>query len=270
MKSNFMAEHRPFLIYVHVEKAGGITINNMLHHYLWSYISPRPRYGEQFEKRDLEIIQRFYPFKIKGIGGHRISPTEVYAENQFRFSMIRNPVKRYISHLNWQINKMGIDHTLESFLENKYFQNFQTFRLTRSRDFKEAQEIISKNYNFIGILEEFDCSVELLSQLYFNDVNYLRYEKKNITTKSNVTYTIDDLPNNVMDEIRSKNQVDIDIYNWVYDDLYLPIKESLSERKVDKPFLQTPLITKLKRKTSNAYVGRILQPLFQKRVEYGY
>lgn len=259
-----------FIVYVHVEKAGGISINNMLHHYIKGYISPSPEWGEVMKAKDLAKIQKYYPINIRGLGGHRVSPIESYADQQFLFSFIREPLSRLISHLNWQIHRMGIQHSLYSFVQNPYFQNFQTFRLTRTRNFKEAKKIIGDRFDFVGLSEQYDLSINLLSLKLCSEVEYFNYERMNKTKSEDKTYHLNDLSDQQLKLIQRLNQVDVDIYNYVKEEIFPSYLGSSSEIRYNPNNLNTPLLSKLKRKASNYYLGRIIQPRFMKKVKFGY
>lgn len=258
------------LVFVHVEKAGGISIHNMLHHELLGYISPAPDYGEQLGLADFKRIQRNYPLRISGVGGHRISPTAVYSSRQYRFSLLREPLKRFVSHLNWQIHQMHIAHDLQSFCQNEYFNNFQTFRLTRAKSFKEAKAVIKKHYNFIGLLEAFDQSIGLLSTDYFGDANHLLYEVKNQTKATHAQYLLEELTAKQQQWIKSANQLDLDVYAYVKEEIFLPRVATLGEYDLSKDRLVTPFYSRAKRKLSNYYLRKMIQPRFQQAVDYGY
>lgn len=265
-----MSAKIPFVVYVHVEKAGGISINNMLHNYIKGYISPSPRWGETMRAEDLQIIQKYYPLKIKGIGGHRIVAKEKYSSDQFVFAFVREPLSRLLSHLNWQINKMDIPHTFESFINDIHFQNFQTFRLTRSRDFQTAKTVIEKYYNFIGLSEQYDLSINLLSKKLYGQVEKLNYEKMNETKKRNKTYRLQDLDEKQIKHLKKLNQVDIDLYNYIRDEVFPTYYTNDRNYHYQPSNAKTPTLTTLKRKLSNYYVGRVLQPQFMKQVKFGY
>lgn len=259
---------RKFPVFVHVEKAGGTSINNMLHHFQQGYISPSPQYGQTFDESSLKKIQQLYPIKIGGIGGHRISPVAKFTAQQFRFSFVRNPIKRFLSHLNWQIHQMGIQHSLESFCNNPHFRNFQTYRLTTVRSSEQAKKIITDNYHFIGLIEEFDRSITTLSSLCYGAHDYLQYELKNKTSSSNSTYAWSELSEQQQKMVTQANAVDIELYEWIKNDFYAKLATPVLTTLVNT--LQTPASSKIKRKISNAYLGRLTQPLVFKKVPYGY
>lgn len=270
MKTYYNSKELPFLVYVHVEKAGGISINNMLHNYVDGYISPSPRWGEEMTAKNIATIQKYYPVRIRGVGGHRVVASETYSANQFAFAFAREPLSRLISHLNWQIHIMGIPHTFESFVNNAYFQNFQTFRLTRSRDFQTAKAVISRHYDFIGLQEKYDLSINLLSEKLYGRIGQLNYQKLNETQAQNKTYHLPDLNEKQMKLIQKLNQTDIDVYNYIKEQLFPTYASENQSYNYQPSTIEIPTRVILKRKLSNYYIGRIVQPRFMKKVEFGY
>jgi hypothetical protein len=265
-----MKQHLPFIVFVHVEKAGGISINNMLHHYIDGYVSPSPRWGETMQAPDLKTIQKFYPRKIKGVGGHRMVASESYSNNQFVFSFVREPIARLLSHLNWQIHKMDIAHSFESFVSKPYFQNFQTYRLTRSRDYQTAKEIIRKHYSFVGISEKFDLSINLLSLKLFGEVGKLNYQRLNETKLQDKTYKPSLLSDSRLKQLQKLNQTDIDVYKLVQEQ-FLSFKEIDEQvHNYNPSSMHIPFRTIVMRKISNYYIGHIIQPRLMKQVPFGH
>lgn len=257
----------PFLVFVHVEKAGGITMHHMWHHYLSGYISPSPRYGAQFLPADLSKVQTYYPLRITGLGGHRISPTAEYHTHQFRCSVVREPRARLLSHLNWQIHRMGIMHSFEQFVQAPFFQQFQTFRLTRERTFAAAKEVILQHYQFIGLVEDFDRTIQLLAKLCFQ--HPLQYEYQNKTSEVTKSYVLSQLTASQHKLLDQAIAVDEDVYNWIKEEIYLPVAVSaeVTDEAINKLVLSR--MTRLKRKVSNFYLGRILQPRWQTENIFG-
>lgn len=257
-------------VFVHVEKAGGISINNLLHDSIFGYVSPHPGYGYTFDAKLLKKIQQFYPARIVGLGGHRISPTDQFWPNQFRFSFVRTPHQRFISHLNWQIHKMGIPHTLESFANNPHFQNFMTYRLSRKKTFSEAQQIIIENYDFIGLLEDFKVSLAAVSQSCFGNPQVLGYEYKNRTENKDRTYSLRTLSASEKKLVSEANREDELLYNWINNDFFPDSLKKIGDSFPDLTTNKMLLSNRLKRKVSNFYLGRVVQPFLQDKVRFGY
>src|SRR4051812_4528507 len=109
----------PFLVFIHIEKCGGITLHNLLHANFKGYISPHPGFQEHLSKEELKWLKRLYPGKVTGIGGHRAGAFQHYEDvikqPLFYFTFLRDPIKRYLSHLNWQKMIMSKDWTFDSF-----------------------------------------------------------------------------------------------------------------------------------------------------------
>ena len=169
--------------FVHIEKAAGITLHNMLHRDYFGYISPSPEYDEFILPDKLKKIIKYYPSKIHGFGGHRIGSFMNYEKmldsKIFYFTFVRNPIDRYISHLNWQKFIMKKEWNVEEFINESYFSNFQCYRFGGKRTFEDVKSSIDK-FDFIGVFEKFDKSILMLSEQLkgFNPEYSISNEKK--------------------------------------------------------------------------------------------
>ena len=94
-----------------------------------AYLSLKPWYfwsnepNNYLSSSELKRIIKLYPF-LSGIGGHT---TRTYAnyedvvdKNIKYFTFLRDPIARYMSHFNHQVNKKGIDWTIESFINEDH------------------------------------------------------------------------------------------------------------------------------------------------------
>jgi len=239
----------------------------MFHKLLKGYLTPHPYYGPYITKEAFDFLCKFYPVKVNGLGGHRVDPRVDYFGNQFLFSMIRDPLDRFISHYNWQVNIMNKERTIEEFLEVEYFLNFQTFRLTGYRDIERAREIIETRYDFIGLLEDFSYSMSILSEELLGSKDKLIYEHSN-TSKYKTALKKADLSQKTIAKIKECNQVDFEVYELVKEGFYK--NHGVQKQKIINNSLKLSQVDHIKRKLANRYLGNILQPLVQTKVEYGY
>lgn len=258
-----------FIVFQHIEKNGGITLHNILHNSFLGYISPRPNYGKYFTLCDLNKLQKVYPFKITGIGGHRINASESYHSDQFLFTFLRNPVDRYLSHLNYQINKMGINWNIEKFLENPNFNNFQTYRVSNTRDLDKAINIINKRFSFIGLMEEYDSSLIYLGKFLETPIFRKNYIKRNVSKTQDRIYIFNNLEDKIKDRIIENNKIDIALYDYVKKNIYSKYKvkyENLNfkDETIESSIIESKL-SYLKRKLSTFYIGRFVQPYILKQ-----
>jgi hypothetical protein len=221
------------LCFIHIERAGGTTMHHIFRNNFLSFLTLTPSLwsnepGATLTAAELHGLLRALPF-TRGFGGHS---TRVYAgyERASRqpidyITFLRSPVSRYISHFHYQVNTMNIPWTVESFLAEPRFGNFMTIRIAGAPDVGRAKELLRSQFSFVGLTERFDESLLLLRDSLNLPTLDVRYELQNVG-RSGETRTIGDLGRpEVVEEIRSQNRLDLELYEFVRDELY---PESLS------------------------------------------
>mgnify|MGYP000910213750 CR=1 FL=1 len=264
---------KPFVCFVHVEKAGGMTMHQILHHSVPGYISPHPGFGEHFDVNMLSKLSKFWPRKINGIGGHRMGAFLNYEQQVsapiFYMTFLRDPIRRYMSSINWKKYIMGQDWNIDSYGKATHYYNFQCYRIAGERSFEKAKEILLNKFSFVGLMEEFDRSLLLLQHLlpvYNLDTRYVR---ENVKDYGEVQIKWDDLSSKQQNQYRSNNEEDIRLYDFVSQELWPKyLKEYPSDlkekEKEQKELLSQYTVKKnvvLKQKVSNYLLGRVWQPL---------
>jgi hypothetical protein len=263
----------PFICFVHIEKAGGMTSHQILHRSIPGYISPHPGFQEHLTAPELKKLLRFWPFRTGGIGGHRLGAflnyEEVISRPIFYFSFLRDPMKRYMSSINWKTHLMHQDWTPESYGQEPYYYNFQCFRLSGERSFAKAKEIILKKYAFIGLMEEFNASLLVWKNLLGAPHFDLRYVKDNVRDYGEKTIYWEDLSPRVQAQYLENNAEDQKLYDFVKNELwpaYLAryegdLQQDLKAFEESLTTFKRPRREYYKQKISNALLGRIWQPL---------
>lgn len=255
-------------MYIHVEKVGGITLGKMFHQLIDGFITPAPDYGPYFSADHLAKAKKWYPTKINGIGGHRIDPQDHYFDDQYQFSMVREPISRLISHYNWQKTKMGIDRSFEKFVDDPYFQNFQTFRLTGERTYDKAVAVIDSKYDLIGIMKYYSASIGILSEALTGDNRAFAFEKSNVTATVDREVRLDLLDASMVAHVHAQNMVDIRIYEFLkarFEKLYAGRLIA-----IDNQNGKSSTTSRILQKISNKYLSWAIQPMIQDKAKYGY
>ncbi len=263
----------PFFCFVHIEKAGGITMHNILHRNFFGYISPDPdpKFGEFLEREALTKLLEYYPAKVCGIGGHRIAAFKNYeslfhSRKIFYFTYIREPISRYMSHFNWQSHYYGMK--IEDFVSNPYFSNFQIYRMSGLRSYWPAIDFVESKFDLIGLFEKYDESLVILARMLNMKLEQIRYQKSNTLRNVDRIY-YDDLPYRLRRRILECNEDELRFYDslksrysskFVAEYGKVKLEEDLDlflEVNHDFEFSAMDLI---KRKCSNLYLKRIVQP----------
>lgn len=244
----------------------------LLHKLFCGYISPSPAFGEFFTAGDLARLKRYWPFPLSGIGGHRMGAwlgyEEVLKRELFYFTFLRNPLKRYLSHLNWQMHIKKRFGSPEEFIADDYFDNFQCYRIAGSRHAEKACAMLEERFAFTGLLEEYDRSLLLWRHALGRPDLDLCYQRENVKDYGAQTIRREDLTDRLWKKIEEKNAEDMALYEWVRRELF-PRQEQaygpgleedlVAFRQLNEGY-SFPLSARWKRKASNVLLGRILQP----------
>jgi len=262
-----------FIRFVHIEKSGGITLHNILHRNFFRYLSPSPlsKFGDVFTAAQFARLKYVWPFKITGIGGHKIASYEDYSssidQEIFTFTFVREPISRYISHYNWQKLVMKKDWSLDGFLNDEQFNNFQCYRISGNRDFEIAKKELLKNYSFVGMIEDYDRSV-LMLELMIGPKFSPMYQVSNSKDYLGENLILSDLSDAEIKRIRKANAEDLKLYHYVKTELYPKYRNihKVNNRDVEK-FIKArrnykfSRVVLFKRALTNQLLAKIFQPL---------
>lgn len=171
-------------LFVHIEKCGGTTLSDMLSLNFPRYLRvTKNNYGGNDSRNDLTSEQfkrllRYYP---SGIGGHCIRPYNIeYSKPVSYITFFRNPLERYISHMNHNIEG-GYSKTFSEFINKDYYQNFMTKKLAGNDDFVTACRYLDK-FDFIGDVNQYNKSLNGLQDalnIKFYGSQTVKNERKN-------------------------------------------------------------------------------------------
>lgn len=273
-----------FICFIHIEKCGGITLHHLIQNNFPLYVNLRSWYywsnepGKYFKESDFKKTLNFFPF-IQGIGGHTTRTyggyNNIINRKIFYLTFLREPISRYISHINYQRQVMGINWTLDDFLSDERFDNYQTVRLTGESDVLKAKQILTDQIDFVGIVEHFDKSLLLLNSKYptlFREVNYSR---KNTTEIKENTISFKNLNEIQKQRVIENNKLDIELYNYCSKNIfnkYLEgyvgdIEQDLLKFKSDnKNYSYPPIRSKLNFLYRNC-MRYIAQPILNKSMK---
>lgn len=234
-----------FPCYIHIEKCAGTTLHHSLKYRLPGYVVLRPWFywsneeGNHLTANELKWLKIFFPI-LSGIGGHTartyLGYESVINKPISYFTFLREPIARYMSHYNHQVNKMGINWCIEEFVADARFNNFITRRVAGTDDLELAKQRLANDYDFVGLFESFDESLVTLKHFCFSDSVDLHYERKNESLgETKLHYS--DLPEKVKCAIQVNNKLDIELYDFVVKEIYpkqiAVFPEELSEKLND-------------------------------------
>ncbi len=218
-----MSSDPSLLAFVHVEKAAGTTFIHILrNNYFLQYLDVRPFWNESerlFGARDFVVSRRVVP-GLACIAGHSVKPysdLENVVPNVRYITILRDPVKRYVSHYQYWVEQMGKRLSFEEFLGAEEVANFQTKKYSHDGDLDEAKEVLSGKMFLVGSVEEFDQFLVMLRRKLFPQKFNPYYLTKNLARNKVKT---SDLFERYHDAIRENNKLDLDLYRFAKEELY--------------------------------------------------
>ena len=227
-----MVTRREILAFVHIEKAAGTTLNYILRkNFLFRHYDVRPFHassGRLFRAKDFEMALRINPF-LKSISGHSIAPyipITNLAPNLQYITLLRDPIERYISQYYYWNNVLNKTLSFEEFLSIERIANFQTRKIAGSENLERAKTILLENFLLAGVVEQFNEFLLVLQKklapIQFDPL----YQMENVASApQNYLKTKRDILKNYLEEIISKNKLDIELYNFVKHEVFAKEKE---------------------------------------------
>jgi len=213
------------LAFVHIEKAAGTTLTELLRRsFCLQFLDVKPLSRSSnriraFTRSDLKKIRFLNPF-VRCIAGHSIKPFVLEPESvpqTIRYiTLFRDPVRRYTSHYTHWVEKMGRNLSFEEFLKIDYNWNFQTKKIAGAENLKRAKDILRNRFLLVGVVEQFDEFLLLLKRKLAPWSFDPRHQILNVARNP---ANIDRIIAAHEDRIVEKNRCDIELYNFVQDDL---------------------------------------------------
>lgn len=203
-------------IFTHIEKCAGTSLHEMLSltFPLYFHVN-KNRYGGNDSRNDLTLkqytyIKRFHP---SGIGGHSIRPYLNYLNkpDYFKFTFLREPMDRYMSHYNHLLDR-GWVSSMDEYLNKPAFNNYMTVKIAGEENYERAKSILA-SFHFIGDSGRFNQSVNFL-QMRLGKKFFGNVEVKN-QRKNNTNYLKkEDLTKSQQERALINNALDIQLFEY--------------------------------------------------------
>lgn len=206
------------LVFVHIEKSAGTSLIHILRrNYFLKYCDVRPlKYGTNgvFTLDDFNQFKKINP-RLECLSGHSVKPFgDITTVQDLKLiTLLRDPVKRYISQYQHWIEKKTINLPFEDFLKIESVSNFQTKKIAGSDNLDLAKQRLN-DFFLVGTLEKFDEFLLLLRNKLMNDNFDPAYNRLNQAKKPGMS---DDIIRNFLPQIEERNKSDILLYNYVQD-----------------------------------------------------
>ena len=212
-----MRRPKMILAFVHIEKAAGTTIIHLMrHNFFLRYVDVRPLSGEFeqiFTSKDMQMTMMVNPFLVC-VGGHSVKPYSDIKERwpQVRYiTLLRNPIRRYISQYVYWRDKRLKNIEFDEFLTIDWVSNLQVKKLAGSENFKLALKNLEQFF-LVGCVEQFDEFLVLLRKKLKPQDFYPYYRAHNV---SNLKKIREENFSKYYEKIAEKNRLDIELYDHV-------------------------------------------------------
>ncbi len=219
--------------FVHIEKTAGTSFIHILrHNYFLRYLDVRPFSDSSnglFTTADLKTSLKINPF-LSAMAGHSLvayTNLEEQTPDIQYVTLLRDPVKRYISQYRHWVEKKKINISIEEFLEKREFWNFQTKKISGEADLSVAKNILKNKFLLVGTVESFDGFLILLKNK-LQDMNFdPRYRQQNLAKKK---VAPESFTPEILAKIKEINAIDVELYNYVTGQLYPGYISEYSEK----------------------------------------
>lgn len=223
---------RKFLCFIHIERCGGTSMHHILRYNFPSFLALKPRYywanerGTELKLSELATFKKLLPF-LSGISGHNTrlyyGYENIIGNEIFYFTFFRNPLKRYISHYNFQNAVMKKNWNFDDFILEHRFDNFITSRIAGKPDLEIAKRLLRDKLSFVGITEKFEESLfYFVRQLGISKLIVCERQINEVKPNKNRynTLTIEDLNENQLQKVRANNEIDLMLYDYAYNEFF--------------------------------------------------
>lgn len=239
-----MSKHSTQLIYIHIPKTGGSTLQGIINreYGIKNVFNVRSnRHTKEYLDLSLTDKKKVHVLKGHMVFGHHKNfpnPNEVSY-----FTMLRDPIKRIISNYyfilkqeNHQLHKTLVEekYSLKKYVESGIIANAENAQVRLLSDnidaphggctpamLEQAKQNIDSHFSVAGINELFDESILLIQEFYDWKTPY--YTRKNVTGHG---VKQKDLDQETLNTIIKYNALDIELYQWAK----ARIEKQISER----------------------------------------
>lgn len=208
------------ILFIHIPKTGGTAVKQSL---IQQFKPSRVHliYGlEYFQKGVREFAENNKQLGVGHFGWEKDMTS--WFEDAFKMTFLRHPVQRVISHY-WHFQRSPHEGdqylkamSFEEFLETRFAQNWQTQKLgggfydqnmSDEESFEEALINVSERFQFVGITERMQESVDILNKEL--SLNISTVAPRNVNPNKDKE---DQMVEDFSEAILAKNQHDMKLY----------------------------------------------------------
>ncbi len=214
---------KPLFVFSHVQKAGGTTVEAVMRrNFGIRHMLVNPRRGWIYRESDLRADLRLNPM-TRSLCSHWFRPFVEFGKWEERliwYTMLREPISRYLSHFQHHVEKMGSTQTFEQWLRKPIQKNWQTQLFAGEQDLEAAKQILATRYRSVGMLERFEESLLLLRDRLGLPGLALAYGRPHNAARSRgMREMLQEQVERHRDAILENNQLDLELYEFVAGEL---------------------------------------------------
>ena len=211
---------------MHIKKAAGTTLNHIMRiNYLFRHCDVKVLNAgsdDVFRAVDMERLLKINPF-VASISGHEVRPCgdlhSIIPSIKY-ITLLRDPVKRYLSQYQHNYEKLGEKLTFSQYLNTASSFNKQTITIAGCENLELAKEILANRFFLVGTVEAFDEFLVMLRYKIKDRRLHLYYKKQNIRNRrSPLRRNLDEKLEKYKELIIERNLLDIELYRFVKEEL---------------------------------------------------
>ena len=253
------------LAFVHIEKCGGTTFNRTLRRlYCRDHFDIIPRDPEALlaGPNDLRHLLHMRP-QARSMAGHSVRLQcgfEAVVPAIAYVTMLRDPIKRYISDFQHFVDIVNFPADIEAWLARQDRQNFQTRAIAGCENLERAKQLLEERFQLVGMVEQYDFFLARLANLLCCDPISLWYQVVNRAADRRVRKPLPDLAR-YEEQIRWNNRYDIQLYQFAatLQGKYKRVPETFSLAAA-KPSAQARYTARARQYVHLAYLNLVYKP----------
>ena len=159
-----MADRR-LVMFCHIEKCGGTTLIELMRSRLGIThvdLIPKDLQANVATARDLKATLRRVPF-ARSVSGHSLRPHIDYGPGVEKFTLLRDPVKRYVSEFRHDQERRHFTGTFEEWAALSSRWNHQTKFIAGEPCVDKAKRVLEDEVSFFGLTERYEDFIEVIA-----------------------------------------------------------------------------------------------------------
>jgi hypothetical protein len=256
------------LAFVHIEKCGGTTLLHSLRRAFGVDhfdVMPRDKSSMLFGPDDMRALLALRS-GARSIAGHTVRPRsnlESVVPDVRYYTLLRDPVARYVSDFRHFVDLLGFPDDFELWLGREDRRDFQTRAIAGTDDVEEAKRVLKERLALVGVVEEYADFLGKLRALAEPHHLSADYEVRNRASQRKSRRKPLELER-FRERILEQNRLDLELYEYarsvVIPGQSLRFRGRLAEGAPEAPGASARVRERLRAWTNRAYRNLIYKP----------